>query len=113
MKHVRIFVLLMITVGFWALIGSAIGAAIDHRGLFVGGFLGGLLGSCAAAWLGGRLRWIPAAAIKGTGLGTLLGFVLAATIALNTLHSPVGPVLSTLFIGVGGLIGGRLAGRRT
>ena len=112
MKHIRIFVLLVFTVGFCATVGSAIGAAISHRGPFVGGFLGGLLGSCAAAWLAGRLRWIPTAAIKGTGLGTLLGFVLAATIAINTLRSPVGPVLSTLFIGIGGLIGRRLACRQ-
>ena len=112
MKHIKIFVLLVITVGVCALLGSAIGAAIGHRGLFVGGFLGGSLGCGAAAWIGGRLRWVPTAAIKATGLGALLGFVLGATIALNTLHSPVGPILSTLFIGVGGLLGGRLAGRQ-
>jgi len=45
------------------------------------------LGSCAAAWLGGRLRWIPAPAAKATALGTVIGFLVAAAIAINTLRS--------------------------
>ena len=105
MKHVKIFVLLVVVVGFCALIGSAAGAALAHRVLFVGAYLGGLLGSCAAAWLAGRLKWISDAATKATAVGTAIGFLVAATIAINTLQSPVGPVLSTLLIGVGGLVG--------
>ena len=97
--------MLVVVVGFCALLGSAVGAAIAHRVLFVGAYLSGLLGSCAAAWVGGRLKWIPPAATKATAVGTAIGFLVAATIAINTLHSPVGPVLSTLLIGVGGLVG--------
>ena len=84
---------LVVTVGFCSIVGSAAGAALGHRGLFMGGLSGGLLGSCAAAWLGVRLRWIPAPAAKATALGTVIGFLVAAAIAINTLRSPVGPVL--------------------
>jgi hypothetical protein len=113
MKIARLFVFLVATVGFCALVGSAVGAAFGHRVLFVGGFAGGVLGSCAAAWLGSRLRWIPAPATKATALGTVIGFLVAASIAVNTLHSPVGPVLSTLLIGIGGLAGLRFADHRS
>ena len=113
MKHARLFVFLVATVGFCALVGSAAGAALGHRGLFVGGLSGGLLGCCAAAWLGGRLQWIPASATKATALGTVIGFLVAAAIAMNTLRSPVGPVLSTLLIGIGGLAGLRFARNRS
>src|ERR1043166_8462717 len=87
MKHARLFVYLVGTVGFCAFVGSAAGAALGHRWLFVGGLSGGLLGSCAAAWLGGRLRWIPAPATKGTALGTVIGCLVAAVIAINTLQT--------------------------
>jgi hypothetical protein len=113
MKHARLFVYLVGTVGFCAFVGSAAGAALGHRWLFVGGLSGGLLGSCAAAWLGGRLRWIPAPAAKATALGMAIGFLVAAAIAINALSSPVGPALSTLMIGVGGLVGLRSAHHRS
>jgi hypothetical protein len=35
----------------------------------------------------------------------MVGFLLAAAIAVRTLSSPVGPVLSTLLIGTGALVG--------
>ena len=109
MKRARLFVFLIGTVVVTTLAGSAAGRALGHRGLFVGALFGGVLGSCAAAFLGGRFRWIPAPAIKATALGTVVGFLLAAAIAINTLQSPVGPVLSTLLIGLGGLAGLRFA----
>jgi fructose-specific phosphotransferase system IIC component len=110
MKQFKVFALLVVTVGFCALVGSVIGAALTHRALFAGGYLGGLLGSYGAAWLARRLSLIPVGATKATAIGTAIGFLLAATIALNTLHSPVGPILSTLLIGVGGMVGSRFAG---
>jgi hypothetical protein len=113
MKHAGLFVFLVAAVGFCALVGSAAAAALAHRWLFVGGLCGGLLGSYAAAWLGARLRWIPVTARSATALGTVAGFLAAAAIAVNTLRSPVGPVLSTLLIGIGGLAGLRTAHHRS
>jgi len=46
-------------------------------------------------------------------VATVIGFLAAATIAINTLRSPVGPVLSTLLVGIGGLAGLRSAHHRS
>jgi len=81
MKHARLFVFLVATVDSVPLLAPRRCAARTSLA-FVGGLSGGLLGSCAAAWLGGRLRWIPAPAAKATALGTVIGFLVAAAIAI-------------------------------
>jgi hypothetical protein len=111
-KRVGLFAFLTIAGGIGGLVGSIIGAAFgEQRALFIGGFLGGPVMCAVAAWLAGRLRWIPAAEVKGTAIGAAVGFLAAATIAVNTLGSPVGPVLSTLCVGIGGLVGASIGGR--
>jgi hypothetical protein len=108
----KVFVLLIVAGGAGGVVGSMIGAAAGRGGLFIGGFVGGLIASACGAYLAGRFRWIGASEVKGTAVGAALGFAIAATIAINTLSSPVGPVLSTLLVGAGGLAGRRLAGSR-
>ena len=113
MRRVGLFVFLTIAGGIGGLVGSIIGAAFgEQRALFIGGFLGGPVVCAFAAWLAGRFKWIPATEVRGTAIGAALGFLAAATIAVNTLSSPVGPVLSTLCVGIGGLLGGSIGGRR-
>ena len=108
----RLFVLLIAAGGAGGLIGSIIGAAAGQRGLFIGGFLGGLIASPCAAYLAARFHWIEPREARGTALGAALGFLTAAIVAVNTLSSPVRPILSTLLIGAGGLAGRRLQARR-
>ena len=103
----RVFVLLIAAGGAGGFAGSVVGAALGPNALFAGGFLGGLMSSPLAAVLAGRLRWIEAAEVKGTAIGAALGFVVAATVAISTLSTPWGALLSPLLIGVGGLVGGR------
>ena len=100
--------LLVVAGGTGGLVGSIIGAAAGHGALFIGGLLGGLIASPCAAYLAARLRWIDARETKSTALGAALGFLAAAIVAVNTLSSPIGPVLSTLLVGTGGLAGRRL-----
>ena len=107
----RVFLLLMVVAGAGGLLGSILGAAAGKTGLFIGGFVGGLIAAPCAAVLARWIGWIGADEVKGTAVGAAIGFVAAATIAVNTLSSPVGPVLSTLLIGAGGLAGRRLRGR--
>ena len=107
----RLFVLLIAAGGAGGMAGSIVGAAAGKRGLFIGGFVGGLIAAPLAAYLAARLRWIDPRHVKGTALGAALGFLAAATVAINTLSSPVGPSLSTLLIGAGGLVGRRLEAR--
>jgi hypothetical protein len=106
-----VFVLLVIAGGVGGFAGSVIGGAFGRTGLFAGGFIGGTVVSAAAAFLAARLSWIQAEERIATACGAALGFVAAATIAVNTLSSPVGPVLSTLLTGIGGVAGRWSSGR--
>jgi hypothetical protein len=106
---VRVFVLLIVAGGAGGMLGSIVGAAFGHRALFIGGVLGGLIASPCGAYHAARLHWIRADETKGTALGAAVGFLAAAIVAINTLSSPVGPVLSALLVGAGGLVGRRLA----
>ena len=113
LKEIRLFLLFVMAGGAGGLIGSIGGAAFGRRALFVGGLVGGLIASAGAALLAGRLAWVEAAHVKGAALGAALGFIAATTVAVNTLSSPVGPVLSTGLIGLGGLVGSHLSARAT
>jgi len=110
MRRAKVFILLMIAAGTFAVAGSGLAAAVAHRALFAGGIAGGLIGCFVSASLARRLKWIPASATKFVAIGACIGFAAAAAIAMNTLHSPLGPILSSLLVGVGGLIGILLAG---
>jgi hypothetical protein len=111
MKHVRLFVFLVFAGGLGGLLGSVVGNAFGKRALFIGGFVGGAFLTWIAARLAGRWGWIPRPQLTGVSIGATLGFLVAATIAINTLSSPIGPVLSTLAVGLGGFLGGRFGGR--
>jgi hypothetical protein len=52
-------------------------------------------------------HWIVRPQLWPTALGAAIGFLAASAIAVNTLSSPIGPVLSTLLIGVGAVLGAR------
>jgi hypothetical protein len=107
MKAAGVFIVLVIAAGVGAAVGSALGSLIAHRLLFVGGTIGGFSGSWLGAWLSARMNWIPERDTLAVALGATVGFACAVLIALNTLHTPVGPMLSTLLVGVGGLLGRR------
>ena len=110
-KSLRLFLYLLFAGGVGGFVGSVIGAAFGKRALFIGGFVGGALLTWLAAVLAGRFGWVPKEQVAGTAIGATLGFLVAATIAVNTLSSPVGPALSTLAVGLGGILGGRLSAR--
>jgi hypothetical protein len=107
MKAAGVFIVLVIAAGMGAAVGSALGSLIAHRVLFVGGTIGGVTGSWLGAWLSARMNWIAERDTLAVALGATLGFACAVLIAVNTLHTPVGPMLSTLLVGFGGLLGRR------
>jgi len=91
--------------GVGGALGSMAGHGLGPGGLFVGGFVGGTLLVIAAGFLGERRRWIRPPQRLWAILGGVFGFALACMVALATLASPVGPILSTLLIGAGAVVG--------
>ena len=109
-SRVLLFLVATVLGGIGGLIGSVLGGAGGKQMLFVGGFIGGVLIAPLTAWVGVRRGWVAPERATRTAVGAAIGFVLAATIAVNTLSSPIGPVLSTMLVGIGALLG---AGNRT
>ncbi len=104
-RRVPLFLTAMAVGGLGGALGSILGNAGGQRMLFVGGFIGGVLVAPLTARIARWRRWIPPEREVRTALGAAIGFILAATIAVNTLSSPIGPVLSTLLIGLGAVLG--------
>ena len=109
MTRVYLFLVSCLFAGIGGAVGSMIGNAAGGTGLWVGGLLGGIGGAIAAAAVARAMTWITPGQVRSTAAGAALGFIAAALIAVNTLSSPVGPVLSTLLVGIGALIGARVA----
>ena len=95
--------------GLGGALGSIAGHAFGKAGLYAGGILGGLIASMLVARIALWRHWIVRSQFWPTALGAAIGFLAACAIAANTLSSPIGPVLSTLLIGVGAVLGARAA----
>jgi hypothetical protein len=93
--------------GVGGALGSIVGHAFGNRGLRAGGILGGLVASLLIARIALRRQWIARPQLWSTALGASIGFALACAVAANTLSSPIGPIMSTLLIGAGALLGSR------
>jgi hypothetical protein len=109
LTHVRFFIAMCFLGGLGGFIGSVIGAAFGQQALFVGGFVGGIAVALFSARVAVWRRWIARHQYWPTAIGAALGFVAAAMVAVNTLSSPIGPVVSTLLTGTGAFIGRRLS----
>lgn len=90
-----------------AVLGSVLGGALGTAGLFTGALLGGAAASVTAVRFAAFNSWIPRAKITRVTIGAIAGFAAASLIATRTLSSPVGPVLSSLLIGVGAFVASR------
>jgi hypothetical protein len=95
--------------GFGAVGASILGSAFGQAGLMTGAVLGGAAATAAGVYLAVRLGWLPAESRRGSMIGGLAGFAVAAVVAVTNLHGPVIPVLSSGLIGTGVLIGSGVA----
>ena len=109
MNKLALFITATLVGGFGGLVGSMLGNAFDA--LFAGGFIGGVALSPLTGWIGVKRGWINAARFWPVTAGAAIGFLAAATLAINTLSSPVGPVLATTLTGLGALAGARLGAK--
>jgi hypothetical protein len=105
MNRAALFLVACALGGLGGALGSMVGHSFGKGGLWVGGILGGLLASMLVAQIALWRRWIVRSRYWPTVLGTAVGFLLACAVAVNTLSSPIGPIMSTLLIGVGAVVG--------
>jgi len=104
-SRVLLFLTAVVLGGLGGFIGSILGNAGGKRMLFVGGFLGGVLIAPLTARIAVWRGWVARDRAMWTAIGAAVGFILAASIAINTLSSPIGPVLSTMLVGIGAVLG--------
>lgn len=105
MKRVALFFLACALGGAGGALGSMAGHAFGKTGLWAGGILGGLLASMLVAQIAVWRRWIVRTQYWPTAFGTVIGFLVACAVVVNTLSTPIGPIISTLLIGAGAVLG--------
>ena len=108
MAPLYLFIVTTILGGAGAMFGSILGNAFGKAGLTAGAIFGGLMLSTIAVRIALSRKWITPQQFKPAVIGADVGFLASAVIAVNTLSSPIGPVLSTMLIGAGAVIGSRL-----
>ena len=105
MKPIPVFLAAWALAGLGAVIGSILGNAAGKPGLLAGAVVGGVLGIWAAVAALTRLQWLSPEDRRGALVGGIVGFAVAAPIAVTHLHTPVTPVLICGLAGVGLLLG--------
>ena len=105
MNQVKLFLLMILMSGAGGVVGSMAGHSVGRGGLIVGGIVGGTLLVVAAGYLAARWSWLHQGQRVWAIAGGVFGFLLAVMVALSTLSSPIGPVLSTLLVGTGAVLG--------
>jgi len=105
MNRVALFFVACVLGGIGGLGGSIVGHSFGKGGIWAGGILGGLLASLLTARIALWRRWIIQSQLWPTALGAAIGFLLACIVVVNTLSSPVGPIVSTVLIGAGAVLG--------
>jgi hypothetical protein len=112
LKNLLLFLIVSALDGMCILLGSFVGHSISSIGLFAGAISGGIVGVAAAVWLAARLRLLDGASYGATLLGGLIGFIVAAVIAVKNLHGPVIPIASVGLIGLGAILGKAVSRKR-
>src|SRR6267143_7263403 len=104
LKTLLLFLIVSTLDAICILLGSFLGHSISSVGIFAGAIIGGIIGVAVAVWLASRLRLLERASYGATFLGGLIGFVVAAVIAVKNLHGPIIPMASVGLIGLGAIL---------
>jgi hypothetical protein len=105
MKPIPAFLTTWALAGLGAIIGSILGNAAGKPGLFAGAVVGGALGVGAAVVALAKIGWLSPEDRRGAFVGGIVGFAVAAPVAVTNLHTPLIPVLICGLAGVGLLLG--------
>jgi hypothetical protein len=111
-KHRATLIAVWLLTGIGAVVGSILGGAGGKAWLFAGAIAGGALAALLAPRLCVRLGWMGVAQRGAASVGSVIGFLAAAPIAVTNLHTPVIPVLICSLAGVGALVGSGFVMRR-
>ncbi len=103
-------ILVWLTTGLAAVGGSMLGGGWGQRSLFAGAIVGGAIGVFVGTTLAAMFHWMPAHARGRATAWGVLGFAIAAPIAVLNLDTPVTPILACSLAGVGALVGVGRAG---
>src|SRR5918993_840861 len=112
LRDLYLFLLVCSLAGFLTFAGSVLGNGMGKTGLFVGAVIGGLAGVGLAVWLSTRIGLLSKANFLPALIGGIVGFIVAAVIAVNNLWTPIIPLASVALIGVGALVGKAIGQRR-
>lgn len=91
--------------GGGAFLGSVLLAFFGKAALFAGGMLGGAGAVVMAVFVMVRFGWMQQDVRNAAIVGGLIGFALAAIVAVTNLSGPIIPVLSGSLAGGGVLMG--------
>jgi hypothetical protein len=105
LKDVLLFIIVCGVDGVCIFLGSVLGHGVSRAGLFAGAAFGGIFGVAAALFLSARLHLIERAVFGAAFLGGVVGFVIAAVVAVKNLHGPLIPVACVGLVGAGVIIG--------
>jgi len=105
LKPIPVLIVTWALAGLGAVVGSILGNAAGKPGLFAGAVVGGVLGVGIAVVALTKLQWLARGDRRGAFVGGIVGFAVAAPIAVTNLHTPVTPVLICGLAGVGLLLG--------
>ena len=108
-KPIAVFVVTWTLTGLGAIIGSVLSHGAGKPGLLAGAVLGGVLGIGTAVVVLGKLQWLAPGDRRGAFVGGIVGFAVAAPIAVSNLHTPIIPILTCALTGLGLLLGVRVA----
>ena len=89
LKNLLLFLLVSAVDAICILLGSFMGHSIRSLGIFAGAIIGGMVGVAAAVWLAARFRLLERPNYVATFAGGLIGFLVAAVVAVKNLHGPV------------------------
>lgn len=104
-KLIRLSLLTSGVSGLLTVLGSIGGHAFGRTGLSVGAVVGGIIGIALAGLIARRLRLIDHESYVPAVIGGTAGYIVAAGIAVNNLHTPVVPILSVSLVGLGAVVG--------
>jgi hypothetical protein len=105
MKAQLTMLLVWLVTGLGAVAGSILGGAGGRMSLFAGAVAGGLLFAVLGVWLCAKLGWLAPGERRLATMGALLGFLIAAPVAVLNLDTPITPIFACAMAGIGALIG--------